>query len=524
MELPIELVTQFAKITNDTKDPITESTIQGTIVEYEGHKYVRLDGSELLTPISSTADAVENDRVLVTIQNHTATVTGNLTSPAARTDDLKEANDRISEFDTIVSYKVTTQDLEAINATIESLLAKTARFENMEAVEADIHRLYAKIAEVDRLSATDIEAIHADIETLRAKFGTFTDISTEDLEAINADIANLKGHTADFTYVSADVLTAIKAKIKELDAKKMSADQADIKYANIDFANIGEAAIRKIFSDSGLIKDLVVGDQKIAGELVGVTLKGDLIEGNTVKADKLVVKGSDGIYYKLNIEAGAFKDGEAVPTDSLHGSVITAKSITAEKVSVKDLVAFGATIGSFVITDEAIHSAGKGTVEATTPGVYQDRDGQFAVGDGDNYIRFYKDKKTGEFRMAMKAAEFRLSSGNTVEKELDGIREEMTTNLKIESSRGTVFKNNSISTVLSAVVYRGTKRITNSVDLQKEMPNAYLQWKWQRVDDSTFGTIAASDSMIGDNGFTLTISPDKVDTKVTFMCELIEGE
>lgn len=111
-----------------------------------------------------------------------------------------------------------------------------------------------------------------------------------------------------------------------------------------------------------------------------------------------------------------------------------------------------------------------------------------------------------------------------VKDELNVVREEVTTTLKIESSRGTVFKNNSISTVLSVVIYRGSTRITNIDELHSEMPNASLRWKWRLLDDSTFGDISADDEMIRDDGFTLAVSSDKVNTKVTFMCELIEGE
>ena len=99
---------------------------------------------------------------------------------------------------------------------------------------------------------------------------------------------------------------------------------------------------------------------------------------------------------------------------------------------------------------------------------------------------------------------------------------EDSTTLRIESSRGTVFKNDSVSTVLSVVIYRGPNRITDSATLKKIFGNsAYIQWKWQRLDDETFGIISSGDSRFGDNGFTFTLSPDDVDTKVTFMCELI---
>ena len=72
------------------------------------------------------------------------------------------------------------------------------------------------------------------------------------------------------------------------------------------------------------------------------------------------------------------------------------------------------------------------------------------------------------------------------------------------------------------MIYHGKTRITD-VDALRAMfgSGAYLQWRWQRLDESEFGVISAVDSRIGAGGFTFTLSPDDVDTKVTFMCELI---
>ena len=103
-----------------------------------------------------------------------------------------------------------------------------------------------------------------------------------------------------------------------------------------------------------------------------------------------------------------------------------------------------------------------------------------------------------------------------------GVDGEDATVLRIDSSRGTVFKNNSISTVLSVVIYKGSKRITDKAELTKAFgSSAYLQWSWQRLDENAFGVISASDRMLSNDGFSLTISADEVDTKVTFMCELM---
>lgn len=419
MDLSNELISQFVKATKDSKTSKSESTVYGTTVVYDGRTYVKLDGSDLLTPVITTTDVNSDERVTVMIKDHTATITGNISSPAARTDTVKEIGSQISEFGVVMAHKVTTDELEAINATIGSLRADLANITNLEAVFADIETLEAKFANIEYVSADDVKAITATIENLQAKFGDFTDISTEQLEALNAHIATLRGHTADFTYVSAEVLDAVKANLKELDAKKLSAEDANIKFAAIDFGNIGEAAIRKLFSDSGLIKDLVVGDGTITGHLVGVTITGDLIEGNTIKADKLVVKGEDGLYYKLNFEGGAFAEGEAVPDDGLHGSVIVANTITAEKINVDDLVAFDATIGGFNITDHSLYSGVKETVDNTTQGVYLDRDGQLVIGDSDNFLRFFKiDENNYKLEISASSLVF-TSSGNNIEEELE---------------------------------------------------------------------------------------------------------
>lgn len=82
MALSSDLASQFAKITNDSDRYQTNGTLRGNIVKYDESLYVKLDGSSEITPISRTVEVAEGDRVEVTIQNHAATVTGNLTDPS----------------------------------------------------------------------------------------------------------------------------------------------------------------------------------------------------------------------------------------------------------------------------------------------------------------------------------------------------------------------------------------------------------------------------------------------------------
>ena len=544
MALSNDLISQFAKITKSDKKTDSEKTVYGTVVEYDGSKYVKFDGSELLTPISSTTNIADGERVAVMIKNHSATVTGNITSPSARSSEVDDLGDeigsKITEFEVVIADQITTinsitKNLQAETGRIDELYAKNVEIKgNLDANSAtikeleandvtingtlDAHKGYIEELEAENVEITGkLEAADADIKSLQAD----NVLVKQELTAAKANIGKLE---AD--YVTVDkTLDAQKALIEDLEANKLSAKDIEGKYANIDFSNIGEAAITKIFADTGLIKNIVVGDGTITGNLVGVTISGDLIEGNTVKAEKLVVKGSDGLYYKLNIDAGATTSEQVSKEDlqnGLHGSAIIAKTITADRISVTDLVAFDATIGGFVIDDNSIHSSVKTTVNNTTRGIYMDNDGQFAIGDATNFIKYYKDTD-GKYKLNVSASQIIFGgTQKTVEETIEEIREEMTTNLRIDSSRGTVFKNNAVSTVLSAVIYRGNQRITDMTTLRAAMGSGvYLQWKWQRLDEDTFGVISASDTRIGNDGFTLTLTADDVDTKVTFMCELI---
>lgn len=330
---------------------------------------------------------------------------------------------------------------------------------------------------------------------------------------------------SEATYVS-PTENYVQQVYRRLYADKLDAKDAAIKYAQIDFANIGKAALEQFFAKSGLIEDVVVGDQKVTGTLVGVTILGDSIKGGTVIADKLVIKGEDGLYYKLNTD-GNTVEKEQTDYNSLDGGVIRAKSITATKIAVDDLVAFGATIGGWHIADGGLYSGAKESMSNTSRGTYLGCDGQINIGDSDNFIMFYVDNK-GESHLAISADKITLGKQNIeniisdIKQDVDNVRDEITTLLRIESSRGTVFKNNAVSTVLSVVIYHGKDRITD-IDKLHEVygSSACIQWKWQKLDEEEYGIISSADSRMSNDGFSFTLSPDDVDTKVTFMCELI---
>ena len=533
MILSSDLIDQLVKVTSNDEQKLTESSAYGTIVKYDNKNYVRLDGSDLLTPISATTVLSDGDRVIVMIKNHTALVTGNISSPSASDKDVKEMGSKISEFEIVIADKVNTKELEAEIARINDLTADNVTIkEKLTASAAEIDDLKAKNIEVDgKLTANSAEIENVKAKMLTAEAADIKYASIENLNAANAKVNNLEATYGEFKDLTTEKFESTDATIKNLDTK----------FANVDFSNIGKAAIEQFYATSGIIRDLVIGDQTITGELVGVTIKGDLIEGNTIVADKLVIKGEDGLYYKLNT------NGESVETqqteyNSIHGSVIQAKSITATKIDVKDLVAFGATIGGFHITEDSLYSGVKSSVDNTTRGIYLDSKGQLSLGDKANYLKYYKNQN-GEYQLAIsaKSISFGVSGSsdpdpdepedgdnlvdviNGIQNDINKVRQEITTSLSIESSRGNIFKNDTQAMVLTSVIYHGTERITSISRLKTVFGNSTvsLRWSMQKFNETSFTAIAANDSRIGSDGFTFSLAPDDIKNKVTLKCEFI---
>ena len=508
--LSTDLVKQFVESTHDETETKGPSRFYGTASVRPDGIYVILDGSTIPTPVSMATDAQTGDRVLVEIVNHQARVIQNINKSNSDIVAGRIEHDETGVFQELRVGKAYVDTLIASDITADSIVADRAKIEDLEADNATITgKLTAAEADI-----SDLQAADAEISNLVAGKANITD-----LDAVKADIETLEADKANITD-----LDAVKADIETLETTKLSTETADVTYLNVDFSKIDKAWLQEFYAQSGIIKDLVIGESTVTGHLVGVTISGDLIEGNTVKADKLVIKGEDGLYYKLNIEGGSTVTEqltEEMLQNGLDGNNIIANTITAEKISVDDLIAFDATIGGFNIGSNSIYSGVKDSINNTTRGIYLDTEGQLYFGDDTNYIRYYK-AADGKYKLVVSSESVMFGNGISIEEAFEEVRDEITTLLRIESSRGTVFKNDQVSTVLSAVIYHGTQRITDYATMKSVFGSgAYLQWKWQRLDEESYGIISASDTRFSDNGFKFTLSPEDVDTKVTFMCELI---
>lgn len=171
-----------------------------------------------------------------------------------------------------------------------------------------------------------------------------------------------------------------------------------------------------------------------------------------------------------------------------------------------------------------------------------DTKGQLAIGDKANYLKYYKNQN-GEYQLAIsaKSISFGVSGSsdpdpdepedgdnlvdviNGIQNDINKVRQEITTSLSIESSRGNIFKNDTQAMVLTSVIYHGTERITSISRLKTVFGNSTvsIRWSMQKFNETSFTAIAANDSRIGSDGFTFSLAPDDIKNKVTLKCEFI---
>lgn len=448
MALSQDLISEFAKLTNNEPKKQTESTVNGTYKTINGEEYVQIDGSDIWTPVSSTVEAETGERVTVLIKDHTATVTGNISSPSARSKTVQNLKDEVDEYGNTIKQldnSITQQG----NSIIQINNAVNQQGNTINQHDNLINQQGNKIQQFDTTISQQGDAITSMNNTITQQGNQITSINntvttqgntitaqgntisqqgnliTQQGNTISQQGTMLQTFNSDIEILNSGfkIEDGKLTGLSEIVVDNLETENLDAKYANIDFANIEMAAIEKLFAESGIIKDLIVSEGKITGELVGVTIKGDLIEGNTVKADKLVVLGSDGLYYKLNVNALGEAKASSDPKyqNGLDGSAIVAKSIVAEKVAVDDLVAFGATIGGFHIGAHSLYSGAKTSINSNTPGLYFGDDGQLFIGDSNNKIKFYKNA-SGKWKLEIDAETIKFgSTQKTIEQAIEEI-------------------------------------------------------------------------------------------------------
>lgn len=335
-ELDSSLVSDFAKAvaSNPSTSENTNKTLYATVTAVGDQPTVVIDGSESSTPVESTVSIAVGDRVLVEIQDHTATVTGNQTANAIT--------------------------IGNVDANIANINAASQNESYNECIQAKI------------VNATNLIANSATIESIAANKITAEYIVAEVLNAEEAEIEAL----------SAKVITAGTATIEDIVSATISTDYLKADMANLNTVEINTEKVKDLFVQVGLVaENAVIKDGHITGYLDAVEVNASNITAGTLTADRILLKDAETGNYigfttdgttvqKATFDADDLIKEHTITADHIVASTITATEIasnaitadkissgavTAAKISVTDLQAIGATIGGWKISNTSIY-------------------------------------------------------------------------------------------------------------------------------------------------------------------------
>lgn len=462
MDLSSFLVREFVNLYS--KDNKSDGTYAyGTVNLSSGKQCVTIDGSSVQTPVISSIDLKDGDRVMVLVKDHSATVMSNLTSPAVGNSSFSEYKGKVSvAFDELTAKYIAAD--EALIGRIESKYVKTSKLESDYITADSIAAQYVKTSklESDYLRAKDIEATYA--------------------------------------------------KISKLESNYLTADEIKTKYADIELANVTQESVKNLFANNSLLQDATIKNGYITGQLMGVTISANQITAGKLDAGVIDVVNLNaesitfGTLKRKNIDNGVLEDISNALTTAEDAKSTAKKSIKKVDVeysknkSQSDPPTTGWQTNApdweegYYIWQRTATTLSDGTVSYTTArcitGIKGDK--------GDQGIQ-----------------------GKQGEQGVQGPPGEDAVMLYIDSSNGNVFKNSSIATTLTVTIIKGEQTANSSEEMYKMLGNsARLVWKCRQAGEISFSELDASDSRLSDKGFILTLNTDDVNERAVFNCDL----
>ena len=383
------------KLAKEIKKQITSSDdrkpkpydAQAEVLRVEdGVAWVHIPGGVEETPVRLTINAKKGDMVNIHVANGSAWITGNGTNPPTDDSTANYAVDLSTNVqkDVVVLNTVVAEEIEATNA----------RFTNVEADTAKIHDLTA-----DQLTATvgyieDLTADNVTAAKLTAAEGYISDLTAD--EITTNDIKAATGYIGDLTAnnVTAQNVVADHGTIGSLDAN----------YAKVNAANIDSVAIRNAWIDKILVQTDLLAYREQVYTLEAIQVNAANITAGTLDVNRLIVtvgEGSSAQKYLVNIDPST-----GTPSyEKLDGNIVAPRTITADKIVANAITTNEITANNLVGTSGWINL----------------HEGKFFYGNGADFATATNAISWNGSKLQIKADEFLLSSGKTIQEALEAI-------------------------------------------------------------------------------------------------------
>ena len=216
------------------------------------------------------------------------------------------------------------------DSTIENSKIKDSTITNAKISDATI-----EWEKVSKSFITDLTADNAYIEHLKATIGEFGYITAENADLTYATITSLQAVDGKIDTLSSKAITTENLSAKVADLGYLSAESADLKYANIKLSNIEVADIATLFAEVGLIDRATIVEGHITGFLDSVEVNAANITAGTLVADRILLKGENGLLYSLN----NLGELQSKTVDTLDGYILTDRTVNADKIVAKSITA-----------------------------------------------------------------------------------------------------------------------------------------------------------------------------------------
>lgn len=309
-------------ITELSKNKVTPYTTTAEVINIndKGIIYVRIPGSENVTPVKTTTVKVKPGDIVNVAVSHTDThITGNRSDAAITVGEVTQIMNVVSgsimELDNTLN--IHGNDIKMINSDIDIVDSILVAIESdLEVIDST---LFVEDSELG-IKKSRIDILNSDISIINSGFkiegGKLTGISKILTDYIGAGLA-------EFSRVEADTVNALTGHFGTL------------------------------LSNIGLIRDFQMHDGHITGYLDAVKINANSIDAGKIYADNIYLKGpktEDGktsIYYAINYDP----DKEDINFNTIDGNNITEKTITADHIVFETLTGDKAFVNAIFAND-----------------------------------------------------------------------------------------------------------------------------------------------------------------------------
>ena len=269
---------------------------------------------------------------------------------------LRELAVQYAHINTAAVEQLSANSITALKAYIHELVAGSITTDQLYADLAAI-----ALAQITTANIENANIDWAQIGTLSADIATIAKAHLTDADIDWAQIANLTAAVAEIAQVEIGEAVIDGAQITD-----GTITNAKIENGAIDTAKIALGAITTALIATGAVGTAQIADGSITDAKI-VSLNADVINAGTLSVDRLLLKGPDGLFVAINATDEGLTSEQLSQEEyqnAISGSVLVARSVTADKIAAKSITANEIAAGAITTAELAAESVDASKIKA----------------------------------------------------------------------------------------------------------------------------------------------------------------